>query len=278
MSLSSIQHNTERTQREIKSLQRKRSDTSQKIASNSKKIVDLKNSLRTSNVSSAQNKLRQINSLEKDIAKLQANNAKLDADIAKKTETLYQYQNALTKEQQLEQNKALKNLERRQAAKLAPQAEIMADARARVSESATMVPVEYDVFISHASEDKDDLVRPLAEELVKLDLKVWYDELTLKVGDSLRRSIDNGLLKSRFGIVVLSPSFYAKNWPEYELNGLVQQEMKSGGKVILPLWHKVSKSEVQNYSPPLADKVALNSTMYTIPELASEFASVIKDV
>ncbi|MBC6417315.1 MAG: TIR domain-containing protein [Prochloron sp. SP5CPC1] len=257
-------------QREIKSLQRKHSDTSQKIASNSQKIVDLKNSLRTSNVSSAQNKLRQINSLEKDIAKLQANNAKFDADIAKKTETLYQYQNALTKEQQLEQNKALKNLERRQAAKL--------DARARVSESATMVPVEYDVFISHASEDKDDLVRPLAEELVKLGLKVWYDELTLKVGDSLRRSIDNGLLKSRFGIVVLSPSFLAKNWPEYELNGLIQQEMKSGGKVILPLWHKVSKSEMQNYSLPLADKVALNSTMYTISELASEFASVIKDV
>ncbi len=135
--------------------------------------------------------------------------------------------------------------------------------------------VDYDVFISHASEDKDDLVRPLADELVALGIKVWYDEFCFTVGDSLRRSIDAGLANSRFGIVVLSPSFLEKNWPQYELDGLVQREMESG-KIILPLWHKVSKSEVMRYSPSLADKLALNSTMATIPEQASEFAAVIK--
>jgi hypothetical protein len=200
--------------------------------------------------------------------------ASLNADIAKRMEKLHKLQNDLTKEQTREQKKAIKALEKRQQQNLANQAAVVANANARVAATATMT-VDYDVFISHASEDKDDLVRPLADALVALDISVWYDEFRLTVGDSLRRSIDNGLANSKFGIVVLSPSFFAKNWPQYELDGLVQREME-GGKVILPLWHKVSKSEVMGYSPSLADKLALNSTMATIPELAAEFAAVIK--
>jgi len=104
---------------------------------------------------------------------------------------------------------------------------------------------------------------------------IWYDEFKLKVGDSLRRSIDKGLANSKFGIVVLSSAFFAKNWPQYELDGLVAKEI-AGGKVILPLWHKVSKNEVMNYSPTLADKVALNTTMSTVEELARELGDVLK--
>ena len=78
----------------------------------------------------------------------------------------------------------------------------------------------YDAFISHASEDKDDFVRPLAEFLDRAGLSVWYDEFSLSAGDSLSRSIDKGLARSRFGIVVLSNSFLQKRWPEYELRGL----------------------------------------------------------
>lgn len=63
---------------------------------------------------------------------------------------------------------------------------------------------EYDVFISHATEDKTEVVRPLAEVLRRLGLRVWYDEYELKLGDSLRRKIDHGLVTSRFGVVVLS--------------------------------------------------------------------------
>ncbi|HKC62853.1 MAG TPA: toll/interleukin-1 receptor domain-containing protein, partial [Pyrinomonadaceae bacterium] len=116
-------------------------------------------------------------------------------------------------------------------------------------------PTQYDAFISHAAEDKKDLVRPLAKRLRELGFSIWYDEFELKVGDSLRRSIDRGLANSRFGIVVLSIAFFSKNWPQYELDGLVTKEL-SGGKVILPLWHKVSKDEVVSYSPSLADKLA----------------------
>ena len=79
-----------------------------------------------------------------------------------------------------------------------------------------MQNMKYDVFISHASEDKDLIVRPLVTMLEKLSVRVWYDEFSLKLGDSLSASIDKGLLESRFGIVVLSKSFLKKNWTDYE--------------------------------------------------------------
>lgn len=80
---------------------------------------------------------------------------------------------------------------------------------------------DYDVFISHASEDKEAVVRPLANALKEKGLNVWYDEFELKIGDSLRRKIDQGLAKSRFGIVVISRSFIKKGWTNYELDGLM---------------------------------------------------------
>jgi hypothetical protein len=120
---------------------------------------------------------------------------------------------------------------------------------------------KYDLFISHASEDKDDFVRPLALTLLERGWQVWYDELTLRIGDSLRKSIDKGLRDSRHGLVVLSPNFFAKNWTDYELTGLTTKEMVEDEISILPIWHKVSHRDVAKYSLTLADRVALNSAM-----------------
>ncbi len=118
--------------------------------------------------------------------------------------------------------------------------------------------MNWDVFISHASEDKNACVRDLAIELTRRGLKVWYDEMELKVGDSLRRKIDEGLANCDFGIVVLSPSFFGKNWPERELDGLATRDL--GEKVILPIWHNVSAHDVEKYSLTLADKFAAKSS------------------
>lgn len=133
---------------------------------------------------------------------------------------------------------------------------------------------EFDVFISHATEDKDAVVRPLAHALQELGLDVWYDEFELRVGDSLRRKIDGGISRSRFGIVVLSHAFFSKSWPQYELDGLVTMA-NSGKQVILPLWHEISKDEVIRQSPSLADKVALRTSDYAIAEIADEIAAVV---
>ena len=135
--------------------------------------------------------------------------------------------------------------------------------------------IEYDVFISHASEDKDAVVRPLANALVQHRLRVWYDEFELKIGDSLRRKIDKGLANSRFGIVVLSRDFIKKGWTNYELDGIISKAV-SGEQVMLPIWHEITKQEIIAYSPSLADKVARNTSSYTIDEIANEIAELIQ--
>jgi hypothetical protein len=109
----------------------------------------------------------------------------------------------------------------------------------------------HDVFICHASEDKDSFVRPLAEALRELHIEVWYDEFSLRIGDSLRQTIDRGLASSRFGIVVLSPAFFRKRWTQRELNGLVAREMRENRELVLPIWHGVDHAEIIEYSPPL---------------------------
>lgn len=141
-------------------------------------------------------------------------------------------------------------------------------------EDGVVIAREWDVFISHSTEDKDEVVRPLAHALQQAGLRVWYDEFELRIGSSLRRKIDEGLARSRFGIVVLSHAFFSKNWSQYELDGLVTREM-TGVQIILPLWHKITKAEVIGYSPSLADKLARSTSDLTVEEIATEIAGLV---
>jgi len=138
-----------------------------------------------------------------------------------------------------------------------------------------MMSMEHDVFISHASEDKEAFVAPFAQLLVNLGLNVWYDEFSLEVGNSLSRSIDKGLAKSKFGIVVLSKDFIAKPWPEYELRGLVSKEL-GRDKVILPIWHNVSRDDVLEFSPSLADKFALSTDRLSLHKIALKIVQAVR--
>jgi hypothetical protein len=136
-------------------------------------------------------------------------------------------------------------------------------------------PKKWDVFISHSSEDKEELVRPLATALRDKGATVWYDEFSLKLGDSLRASIDYGLSNSRFGVVVLSKTFFAKHWPVQELNGLATREV-GGSKIILPIWHKVDFEEVRAFSPLLADKLAVSSSA-GVDKLVEQIIAVLEE-
>ena len=133
----------------------------------------------------------------------------------------------------------------------------------------------YDVFISHASEDKDAFVRPLADRLRAEHIEVWYDEFSLRVGDSLRRSIDRGLAQSRFGILVLSPHFFQKKWSNWELDGLVARQMANDTNLILPIWLDVDRADVLRYSPPLADRFAIGADV-GLDEVVRKLNEVIR--
>lgn len=115
---------------------------------------------------------------------------------------------------------------------------------------------EFDIFLSHASEDSNNIARPLANRLKELGLTVWFDEITLEIGDKLRDSIDRGLRSSDFGVVILSKNFFSKKWTKAGLEGLfVVNESK-----ILPIWHNLSLNDVINFSPMLASIVAIPSS------------------
>lgn len=133
---------------------------------------------------------------------------------------------------------------------------------------------EYDFFISHATEDKITLARPLALGLRDEGVRVWYDEFTLTIGDSLRRSIDKGLAKSRFGIVILSTAFFSKNWPQYELDGLNARQTM-GEKVILPIWHNVDRETIVKHSPPLADMLAFTTAAMSVDAMIKELLTLL---
>ena len=135
-------------------------------------------------------------------------------------------------------------------------------------EAVTGSEYEYDFFISHASEDKDSLVRPLAKALEDRGARVWYDEFTLNIGDSIHEAVSRGLRASRAGIVVLSHDFFAKRWPRHELDGLMALANRRPGNSILPIWHGVTALQVSGFSPGLAGIFALSTAILQPDQIA----------
>ena len=132
------------------------------------------------------------------------------------------------------------------------------------------------VFIAHASEDKEAAARPLAEELRRRGLGVWYDEFVLRVGAGLRREIDRGLASCDAGVVILSKHFFEKEWPQRELDGLTTREVAAKRNILLPVWHGVTTEDVNRYSPLLAGRVAV-STGTGIFEVANQIIAALED-
>jgi len=132
-----------------------------------------------------------------------------------------------------------------------------------------------DVFLSHASEDKGAISRPLYQALIEAGLTVWFDEAALCLEDSLRRKIDEGLGRCNYGVVIISPNFLNKEWPQRELDGLAAREIAGGKTIIPPIWHDIGQAAIAEKSPTLADRVAAKSTE-GIPALVEEINQVVR--
>lgn len=129
---------------------------------------------------------------------------------------------------------------------------------------------EYDVFISHASEDKQSFVEPLTKALKDAGIRTWYDADQIGWGESIRQSIDRGLINSRFCIVVLSTDFFKKHWAgTYELNAIFQRMAIEQNSLILPIWHNITIEEISQYNLTLPDIKALNSSIHTLEQIVN---------
>jgi predicted ATPase len=126
-----------------------------------------------------------------------------------------------------------------------------------------------DVFISHASEDKEAVARPLAEALKADKWEVWLDEDMLQIGDRLSTTIGAGLAGCRYGVVVLSPSFFRKAWPKRELETLIARETADGHDLLLPVWHGVTANDIEAFSELLADRKGIPTSGGLDPVIAA---------
>lgn len=128
----------------------------------------------------------------------------------------------------------------------------------------------YDVFISHACEDKKDFVAPLVEALQDAGIRVWYDALEMQWGKSLREQIDNGIKHSKFAILILSKNFFTKRWPQRELDGILAKQEVTGATP-LPILYNISFEEVYEFSPTLAGLFSLSTETYSVQDICEAF-------
>lgn len=267
--------------KEIADLEKKLADEVKKEADKMKRINDTQKSInKYTSESTRQSKVRQIQSCQDDLTRIAKKKADINNKIADKRKRHSDTTIKLHKEEALENKKAQQiqksiydNYEK-QIANLTSQLKTQVIVPTSLYAQDSNLEEQYDVFISHASEDKETFVNELVDELKSLGVKVWYDALIIKWGDSLRTKIDDGLRKSKYGIVVISKDYIKKFWTNVELDGLFQIE-STNGKTILPIWHNISKKEVQGFSPTIAGKLALNTTMMNPQEIAKELLNIL---
>lgn len=284
MSVEQYQRELNKLDEEISKLSTKQANIESEISKLEGKIISIKKSInKNTSASVLASKSKQIENLESNKAKKSKERAELSGRIAQKTKKRNEVDGKLQRERKSEtkksekQQKAIKDSYEKQISDLQTQLKQTLASAHHNSSQMQENDEEYDFFISHAYEDKEEFVDEFVDELKKLNVKVWYDTDKLKLGDSMRKKIDRGLSKSKYGIVILSPNYIkeGKYWTASELNGLFQME-SIGGKII-PIWHKLSKKEVLEYSPMIADKKAANTTSMTASEIATLLKQLLDD-
>ena len=247
----------------------KESKAIEKIAKAQKKLMNAKT---TSAVNSAQ---REYQSASRELSNAQNEQGKLSKQLSDKSKNHTSKRSSLLKAQSKEREAHQKEVEKIHQEALATQRSQIQEL-IKTDASGSFLEKQYDVFISHASEDKDDFVEPLTKALKEAGINTWYDSDQIGWGQSIRQSIDKGLINSRFCIVVLSPSFLKKYWTNYELNGIFQKDVTNDGSVILPIWHNVTRDEIQKQNLTLTDMLAMNSAIHSTEEIVESLKKMVE--
>ena len=283
MSVEQAQRSVNQIDKDIADLEKKMADLVKKEADKTKRIGDIQRSItKNTSQSTYQSKMRQIQNYQKEISKILTDKATINQKLADKRKKRIDAANKLQREEDSQTKKSARQQQNiftayeRQIDELTKQITMkgaISTARPQIFENDSTE--EYDGFVSHSTEDKESFANAFVQLLQDdFGLKVWYDAISIQWGDSIRTEIDKGLKKSKFGVVILSRSYISKYWTNYELEGLFQRE-SNGGKLILPIWHNITKQEVQNFSPSLAGKMAMNTAFMTPKEIAEKLYELL---
>lgn len=246
------------------------------VATKRKKAADAQASAsRSKSSSTIRSRLREAETATKEANSAEGKRADAEKKVAATEKKIADLQTKYEKEQRVQTERSLAAIRK---ASVASNAQFEGVPRVRsASPAQTSAAAQSDIFLSHASEDKDEIARPLREALEDRGLVVWFDEVKIKVGQSIRQEIEKGISGAKFGVVILSPSFFAKQWTQAELDALFTRKVDTGRSVILPIWHRVTKDEVAAHSPLLAGLLALNSATMTLAEIADAIAEAVEE-
>lgn len=279
MGVEQYQRKVNSLDKEIADLEKKKAEEDRKAADNHKKASRVSVSKNASE-SMIKSKMRQIENYEEKARKAEAASADYGKKISDKRTKRNDAYLKLQKEEQNErkkQEKSIENMKRVYEQRISELESLrLSKVKNEFLETVSGDEPEYDVFVSHAWEDKADFVEAFVQALKDREIKVWYDKSKIKWGDSMRARIDDGLRKSKFGVAILSPNYIAegKYWTKAELDGLFQME-SINGKTLLPIWHNLTKKQVMDYSPILASKLAMTTATMTAEEIADELLGML---
>lgn len=273
----SAEYDLKRYRAEANRLRSEISKASSMVASKRKKAADATSAAsKSKSASTVKSKLSEAERATKEANDAERKRADLEKKVADAEVKATKAMEKVEGERQRSQDHAMQDLQRRTdraSAQFGPPRRLGDPTPIR---SASRTEAARDVFLSHASEDKDEIARPLREALETRGVSVWFDEIQIKVGHSIRQEIERGIAACRFGVVVISPHFFAKQWTNAELDALFSKKMDSGENMVLPVWHRVSKDEVMRHSPLLSGILALNSAVMTVDEMADALAEAVK--
>jgi TIR domain len=114
------------------------------------------------------------------------------------------------------------------------------------------------LFLSHASEQKNEVVIPL-DDLLTADFDTWYDKKDIAPKGTLFSNISAALNWCDYAVLIISPEFVDREWTKAELRGAWTLQIDRKQSVIIPVWYNVKKSQVLHLSPILADIPAIVS-------------------
>lgn len=226
--------------------------------------------------------LQRIERYNKNLIKYEKEITKLMELIRKNTININKNKERLSKEQELEYKKMMKavksqtNTNDSYMNKLSEVTDKLNELAIDIKYSAQDKEIiEYDVFLSHSSLDKDVFVSEFSEKLSEKGFKVFEDVKVFKVGQSQTDMMNMGILNSRFGVVFLSANFIQSGWSDYEFKSFLNREINEKKMIILPIWHEVTDDQVRQYNPYLVDKFALKTEEFTMDEIVEHISDVI---
>lgn len=228
--------------------------------------------------------IRRFNQHRKDLTTIESNITKVIQEIQKNSKKMEEYRKKVSKEQDkrlAELTKLMKGKEKINEGYISNQIELQVKLDELASDIKDSVNqkeiIEYDVFLSHSSLDKEEYVTELSDKLEEKGLSVFEDVKVFKIGQSQTDMMNFGILNSRFVVVFLSENFIKSGWSEYEFKSFLNREINEKKIIILPIWHNVTVEEVKNYNPYLVDKYALNTSKYSLDQIVDSITLVIKD-